>query len=76
MNKWLVIVLGQQFIKPMSVYGKMAMELLIEQSKNTTYKYVLFVHNDRYDIYVPQCVIHLGNVEELSNNVIQGLRIR
>lgn len=65
MSKFLVIVIGQNYLKPMKVIADIDVFLkrLVSESFNNTYFYGVYKLNEKYDVYVPMCSVHRGFID-------------
>lgn len=77
MNKYLVIVIGKQFVHPMFISGdeKRLFELLSTESISCDYYlYLIYKHSERNDIYVPYKRLVKGFFQDFSGYIVNGVK--
>lgn len=73
--KYLVIVVGHQYVNPMICLGNRVIDLLKDESTRSSYLYLVYEYNEKNDYYIPCKRIIGGVVMELST-LVQGLILR
>ena len=77
MNRYLIILLGANYVNPMIVFGDIdnIIKNLSNESTYNEYIYAIYTINDKYDIYVPYGVIYHGYFSSKEGCRIDGIRI-
>lgn len=76
-NKYLIVVIGHNYLNPMIVLGNMdyIVSNLSNESCNNSYIYAIYIYNGKYDCYMPYGVIHNGLFSDKEGCRIDGIRI-
>lgn len=75
MNRYLIIVIGKNFVHPMFVsadWQRFAL-LLSKESVVNPYIYLIYQYNDNRDIYFPYMILEKGNYRGFDGHFVKGV---
>lgn len=75
MGKFLVVIIGANYVHPMNVIADIhvLIQRLQEESKNNTYLYCLYSLDDKLGVYIPYCSISRGQYLSSFDHRVVGV---
>ena len=74
-DKFLVVIVGCNYMHPMIINGdeSFIVSRIKEESLKSSYCYVFYKYNDKYDCFMPYGYIHNGSFFDTNNFLVQGV---
>lgn len=75
MNKYLVIVIGKEFVHPMFIMGdwEKLSDMLAKESLVNSYVYLLYQYNHQRDVYYPYMRLEKGSYYGFDGYRVRGV---